>query len=434
MLRRTLVLSGLLRPLALGGMALGASLLSGCIEEVAPTYAGGRPPSILYPGGTPPTAEAPFPPAGPPTAEIAILAPLTGPNAERGDALVKAAQLALAGPGSPRLDVRDTGGTPEGASGAAQQAIAAGATLLIGPLTAPETAAAAIPALAAHVPVLAFTSDPAQARPGVWALGITPGQQVRRMVAAVVNQGKTRFAAVLPQSEFGQAMAQALTRATAAAGVPPPTIRFHENGNAGIEQAMRAISDIDARRPAAPVQPDVPPGAPGTAPPPPAEAQPPAPPPFDALLLADTGSRLVFLSSFIDHDAVGPPAVRVLGPALWADPRERAGAALNEAWFAAPDPGLRVAFDQAYMARYGVPAPGLSDLAYDAASVARVAVQGGGPLQAALTRSDGFPGVDGLLGLGADGSVRRALALFEVRDNVASIIEPPPPSLASPGT
>ena len=59
---------------------------------------------------------------------VAILAPLSGPNAERGQALVHAAEVALAVPGSPKLDVRDTTGTAAGAASAAQAAIAAGAT------------------------------------------------------------------------------------------------------------------------------------------------------------------------------------------------------------------------------------------------------------------------------------------------------------------
>ena len=47
---------------------------------------------------------------------VALLAPLSGPNAERGQALVQAARLALAGDGSPPLDVRDTLRTPQGAA------------------------------------------------------------------------------------------------------------------------------------------------------------------------------------------------------------------------------------------------------------------------------------------------------------------------------
>ena len=131
---------------------------------------------------------------------VALLAPLTGPNAERGIALVNAARLALGDPGAPALDVRDTGGTPQGAAAAATAALAAGAGLIIGPLTAAETAAVAPVARPAGIAVLAFTNDPAQAQPGVWPLGITPVQQVHRLVEAAVAHNKGRFAAALPGS------------------------------------------------------------------------------------------------------------------------------------------------------------------------------------------------------------------------------------------
>ncbi len=420
----------------LGGVALAAAGglggLGGCASE-QPTYAGQRPPSILVPGGVP------LPVPGLPGRPVAILAPLSGGNAERGAALVRAAQLALGAPGSPMLDVRDTQGTPQGAAAAAQAALAAGARLILGPLTAPETAAVAPVARAAAVPVLAFTTDPAQAQPGVWTLGITPGQQVRRLVGAMVARGKTRFAAVLPDTDFGHAMGVALTQATQQAGAGAPDIRFHGAGNTAIADAMRDVSDFAHRRGA--IEDQVRAArdrhdAPGTQLAAQLAQQPVPPAPFDALLLADTGDRLAWLSTFIAYDDLGPPGVRILGPALWALPAARAGASLGDAWYAAPDNAApaRAGFDQAYTDKYGSPPPGLADGAYDAASIARaVAGPDGFPL-AALTRPEGFPGVDGPLALDPDGRVRRGLALFELSGGAGSVIEPAPETVPAPGT
>lgn len=167
-----------------------------------------------------PTAPA-FPP-GPP--RVAILVPLTGPNADAGQSILKAAQLALSRPGSPALDIQDTGGDPNRASAEAQQAIAAGDRLIIGPLTAPETAAVGAVAGPANVGVLAFTSDPGAAAPGVWTLGLTPGQQVRRLVAAARDDGRQHIAALLPEGALGDALQTALELAATDAGLEPPTI------------------------------------------------------------------------------------------------------------------------------------------------------------------------------------------------------------------
>ncbi len=403
--------------------------LTGCVGAPGPrpfAQGGGRP--TMLGGGTLSTAA----PSG---KRVAILAPLSGPNAERGNALVKAAQLALSGPGSPALDVQDTGGTASGAAAAAATAINAGAGLIIGPLTASETSGAAGPAQKAGVAVLAFTSDPAQARPGVWVLGLTPAQQVRRLVGAASSQGKNRFAAVLPENEFGQAMAAALTQAAQAANAGSPDIRFHGSGMASISSTVRDISaygsrrgPVDAEMRAARSQ-----GVEGRKRATELSRASIAPPPFDVLLLADTGEQLNAVASMLSYYDVDSGNVRIMGPALWASPTARGGAPLGGAWFAAPDPSSRENFDAAFTAAAGTPAPGLADFAYDAANIARVLAAEGGFSAAALCRPEGFAGVDGVLALQPDGTVTRGLALFEIRRGGPVMIEPAPVT-AAPGT
>ena len=376
-------------------------------------------------------------PAGPMGPHIALLAPVTGANAERGAALVQAAQLALSDPGSPALDVRDTHSTPAGAAAAAQAALSGGAGLIIGPLTAAETAAVAPAARSAGVAVLAFTNDPAQAQPGVWALGITPSQQVRRMVGALLGQGKTRFAALLPPGDFGAAMGRALTQSLAAASAPAPDIRVHDGSNQSIASMLRDLSDyagrrgpLDARIKAARAKHT----AEGRKEAAELSRQAIPPAPFDALLLADTGEKLAWASSFLEYYDISPPDVRLLGPALWAAPGARGGAAISGAWYAAPDPAARAGFDAAYQAKYGAPAPGLADFAYDAAAIARVlAGQSGHYSVASLCRPEGFAGADGVLALQPDGTVRRGLAIFAVQRGGPVIVDPAPTDLAAPG-
>lgn len=373
---------------------------------------------------------------------VALLAPLTGANAERGQALVTAAKLALSDPGSPALDVFDTASTQAGAASAAEQAIAAGAGIIIGPLTAAETAAAATPALAAGVPMLPFTNDSAQARPGVWPLGLTAPQQVRRLVASLAAQGRTRFAAVLPQSDFGNAMAAALASAVADAGLPAADIRFHSGGMSAANTVMRDISGYATRR--APLDAQIkaaralhtPEGRKRAAE---LVRQPIPAAPIDALLLADFGEplhTLTSLLSYYDIDAPKPDAtgVRIFGPAQWATPAALGEAALNGAYYAAPDPALRAAFDAKYTAATGNPAPGLADFAYDAAAIARVlATSGEGYSPAALGRPEGFAGVNGVLALLPDGRVRRGLAVFQIQRGGATLTDPAPDTLAAPG-
>jgi branched-chain amino acid transport system substrate-binding protein len=423
MRRRAFLLLG---PLALAGCAGG----SGRYYPSGGYGAGyGGAPIGLGPGQLTPGA-------APRNERVAILAPLTGPRADLGQVLVQAAQVALAVPGAPQLDVKDTGGDPQGAATAAQAAIAGGAGIILGPLMSTETAAVAPVARRAGVAVLAFTNDPSQAQPGVWTLGITPGQQVRRLVAAIQAQGRTQIAALLPDNDFGHAMAQALTQATAADGLPPPNIHFHGGGMASINTAARDLSGYANRR--GPIDAQIKQARALGTPEGRRQAQdlaktPIPPPSFNVLLLADTGEALAEVAAMLPYYDVDRSQVQILGPSLWASPASGSGQ-MPGAWYAAPDPAARAGLEQAYTAKYGTSPPSVADLAFDAASIARVLGVSGGFSIAALTQPAGFVGADGWLALLPDGQVRRGLGVFRVQRGGPEMIEPAPQSAAGTGS
>ena len=387
-----------------------------------------------YPGAT---GEPVRPPAG---TKVGILLPLSGDNAPLGQAMLKSAQLALSEPGSPALDPQDTGGAVGGGARAAQAAVASGDSILLGPLTSSNTAEAASITQAAGVPMLAFTSDVAQARPGVWVLGITPEQQVRRLVFAAKAEGRTRLAALLPDSALGHAMAASLIQACADAELAPPTVTQHSLSMESINDTMRGLSDFADRRgqieqkikddkanPDAAVQAQA--GA--------LAQQPIPPPPFDALLLGDTGVALQEVISVLRYYDISSDQVRIMGPGLWGAFASKLGA-LKGAWFAAPDSRDRIGFAERYQAQFGQPPKPLADFPYDAAALARTlaqsavqsGAQSGGYTLPGLTRADGFAGVDGVFALLPDGHVRRGLAIFQIQPGGgAVIVQPAPKSL-----
>ncbi len=415
---------------------------AGLFAAVALTACVNQPGSARY-GGPPAVGPAPSQPVPFATStgrRVSILLPLSGPNAEIGQAMLKAAQLAFnpasfGQPGNGELDQHDTGGTPEGAADAARAAIAEGAGLILGPLTGPETSAVSGVTRAAGVPVLAFTSDSSLSQPGVWAMGLTPAQQVRRLVLAVQAENKSRIAAVLPTNSFGDALAAGLGTATAAAGMPEPRVIRASPTFAGINQALKDVSGYNSRRGAIEAEQRA------------ARAsrdaegrrraaeigqQAPPPPPMDALLLGIGGDLLSQAVPILVFYDIGPKQVRILGPATWARDAARQPD-LAGAWFAAPDRLARTGFEQQYVAAYNTPARDLSSLAYDAAGIARAVSTPNGFSYGALTRPEGFAGADGFLALQPDGVVRRGLALFEIDRGGAHIIEPPPQSLGAPG-
>jgi ABC-type branched-subunit amino acid transport system substrate-binding protein len=399
-------------------------LLSACTE-----FGGGAtPPVVAAPAG-------PVIPPGPP--RVALLLPITGPKAGLADSMLKAAKLAMSVPGGPVLDVQDTAGIPAQAGAAAQRAIAAGDRMILGPLTAEETVAVAAVARPQNIPVLAFTSDPAAASPGVWTLGLTPGEQMRRLVAAARDDGRQHLAAILPQGALGDALQDGLSRAASDAGMDPPSVQRCDDNFSSFTDALKAVSNYQGRRGdleqrIQSLREDTDPSARQQA----AElaAKPVAPPPFDALLIGVVGNTLVQAAEELPAYDVSSPGVRVLGPALWAQFVPRLGK-LSGAWYAALDPAARSEFAAAYQAHYGAPPTPFADYAFDAAAVARVLTSENDFSAAALTRAEGFTGVDGALALLPDGHVRRALAVYQITaGGGARIVSPAPQDVSQPGS
>jgi len=106
---------------------------------------------------------------------------------------------------------------------------------------------------------------------------------------------------------------------------------------------------------------------------------------------------------------------------------------VDGAWYAAPDPAARAGLEQSYSAKYGAAPPALADLAFDAASIARVLGASGGYSVSALAQPAGFIGADGWLALLPDGQVRRGLAVFRVERGGPEMIEPAPQSALGTG-
>jgi len=403
-----------------------------------------------------PTSTAPFPLAGTDTEQqapaasssigkvggsVALLLPLSGPLQPVGEVLENAAKLAFTNTSGPSLDIRDTAGTPQGAASAAQAAIAAGDGLILGPLTSAEAQAVAPVAKAANVNVLAFTNDSSVAAPGIWPLGISPSQQVQRVLQVAVSAGRTQFAALLPDSDFGHSLGTALQTETASLSEPSPSITFYEPGFSGLNQAVESVSDFADRGQGLMAQikaaQDLNTAA-GRAEALQLQHQPIPPPAFDALFIGATaGEELAEIATLLPYYSVNAPQVQLLGPALWANVATAMGhnGVYSGALYAAPDPADAAVFDAKYQTVYGSAPPAIADVAFDAAAIAQLLASGGGDytLQS-LTNPAGFSGTDGVLQLQPNGQVQRGLAVFQVAPGGPVITSPAPTTLSPPNS
>lgn len=380
------------------------------------------PQSEFSPPPPPPPGPAPVattPLTTPGAVKVALLLPLSGPNAGLGKAMLDAAQLALFTTGSDRLTLvpRDTHGTPGGAADAARSAVADGAKLLLGPLLAGEVEAVKPIAEDAHLNVIAFSTATQLAGGNVFLMGFLPHDEAVREVSFAGQRGLKRFAALLPNSPYGHLMADALRGAAEAAGGTVTQVEYFDPRAPDTATAVQHLIGAPT------------PGGLGPNP-----ANPPASVGFDALLLPEGGPLLKQLAAQLKQAGVDTRQVRLLGSGLWDDPSIVGDPALFGGWFAASPPDARRDFRNRYENAYHSAPPRLASLAFDSAALAGVLVQNGGDRpfsREAILNPNGFTGVDGLFRFSDAGLVQRGLAVLQVGPEGDTVVSPAPQSFAA---
>ena len=157
---------------------------------------------------------------------VALLVPISGPNAAVGQSIANAANLAILDTGGARVRVT-TYDTGAGASAAAARALADGNRLFLGPLLAEEVRAVAAAARPAGVPVIAFSNDTSVAGNGTYLMGFSPTQSIERVV---------RYAKI--------ARDHALCRADADGRLWPQRFERADQGGRGGRRQRRFDADV----------------------------------------------------------------------------------------------------------------------------------------------------------------------------------------------
>jgi branched-chain amino acid transport system substrate-binding protein len=372
---------------ALGMVALVA--VAGC--SVVPKRPVAPPP--------PPQVEAPPPETtqGLPTDQqrhrVALLAPLTGPNAPVGSSIANAANMAVLDTGGQRIRVTvyDTGA---GAAAAAQKAIAEGNRVILGPLLAEEVRAAKPVAEAAHVPMVAFSNDNSVAGEHVYLMGYAPEQAISRVVDYAHGRGVNSVAGLVPAGVYGQRASNALIKAAADAGTRVASIQIFDRSP---KSAAAAVGRLGSN-------------------------------PFGALLIADTShvsANAAMLAQKGGSDA------RILGTELWnTDPAIYTLASLRGAWFASVSDNLYRQLATKYRARFGSAPSRLASLGYDSVLlVTKIAADwrvGSAFPEERLSDRGGFAGIDGAFRFGRGPIAERMLEVQQVDATGVSVVDPAP--------
>ena len=362
-----------------------ATLLAGC--QVVPRAPVAAPPPPEQPS-------AAVLPADQLRHRVALLVPLSGPNAQVGQSLANATTMALLDTNAENLRIT-TYDTAAGPSAAATRAIADGNKLILGPLMGDEVAAVAQIARPARVPIISFSNDANVAAPGAFIMGSLPGQSIARTVRYARAHGANRFAALIPEGEYGQRAEAAFKGAVAEAGGTIAGIESYARTNTSVISAARRLKTREG---------------------------------FDAVLVADSG-RIAGLAAPALRGGKVP--VRLLGTELWSGDASVSGTpALSGALFSAVSDGRFRQFAESYKTRFGTQPYRLATLGYDAVLLTlRVARdwRSGAPFpMARIGDRGGFLGLDGPFRFGDNGTVQRAFEINEVRPGGVTVVSPAP--------
>jgi branched-chain amino acid transport system substrate-binding protein len=350
-----------------------------------------------------------------PSVKIALLLPLSG----RGQAgpiaigLKQAAEMALFEENNPnvQLVVKDTKGTPEGARSAATEAAAAGVELILGPLYGANVVAVSEVARQARVPVVAFSNDRRKAGNGTYLLSFLVEEEVRRIVGYAAGRGKSRFAALIPDNDYGKIVTEALRTEVARAGGRVVALETYPPGTNGmlepaqrLFEAVKSASEMGAS--------------------------------VDAIFLPGGPDTLPNLAPLVRYASVDPSQVKFLGTGGWDYPNIGRDATFVGGWYPSPDPNGWRSFSERFIRAFGSAPPRIATLAHDAVTIA-ISLAGSHPAGQRytpqnLTRASGFVGIDGPIRFTAAGTAERGLAVLEVQKFGTQVIDHAPGGFVGP--
>lgn len=191
--------------------------------------------------------------AGQAPAQIALLLPLSGPLAGAGTAIrdgVLAAYYDTAeGLPRPQLRVYDVGPDPLTVMETYQQAVAAGAGFVIGPLRK-EAVQVLLQQEQLPVPVLALNRADREDldNPAVYQFGLAPEDEAREIARRSWHEGHTRAIALAPEGNWGSRVFAAFSEEWTRQGGELLVEQFYNPEEADHGQAISAALNLDASK------------------------------------------------------------------------------------------------------------------------------------------------------------------------------------------
>lgn len=328
----------------------------------------------------------------------AVLLPFSHPNAQvraEAESMLAGVELALFENGGTDFLIMpmDTAGRASTAEARADEAIQEGADIILGPLFGANVGPVKDAALRKSVPVVAFSNDRTVAGGGAYLASVMPEEEVVRIMGYAATRGVRTFALLGPDSAYGRQVEAAMRAEALKNGWSVLGTGFYDPSSSAGSEVSRIGGLIKDE------------------------------PSQVGLLIPERGTKLLTIAPLLIVNGVDPGRTRFLGTSLMDDSAIWREPALAGALYATVDPDYLSSFKATYDRIYGRKPTDLAAAAYDATALAITLAGENNMKHGGVTDPDGFMGVNGLFRFRLDGTSERGLAVKEIRNSGAVVVE-----------
>ncbi|WP_341862672.1 ABC transporter substrate-binding protein [Gymnodinialimonas sp. 57CJ19] len=343
------------------------------------------------------------------TVEVAMLLPVSGSG---GDALLarsleNAARLAaadVAGSATIEITVYDTAGNAATAATRAQEAVSAGADVIVGPLRSDAAAAVGVAVANSNIAVLSFSNNTEIAGGNVLVLGHTFANTASRIVTYSARQGRGNIVLVHANNLAGEVARDAVRSAASRSGATiTATVPYEFSQNGVVNAVPQVVSAVRSG---------------GNA----------------ILLSSNSAGALPLFAQLLPENGLDTSSIQMMGLTRWdIPPATLQFTGLQGGWFALPDPNATASFNARYAAVNGGAPHTLGGLGYDAIRAIAATAASGRMGSADLIAAGQIDGSGGAFRFLNNGTIERALAVAEIANQQVNVIDPAPSRLGGAG-
>ena len=331
---------------------------------------------------------------------IALLVPqsASGPAGIAGREIALAAKLAMQdfNRGQFELVIKDTKGQAAESAILAAEARDEGASLILGPLFSANVSSTSGETVPSRLPMIAYTSDIARARSGVYLLSFAPDADIRRTLNFGVSSGFDRVIAVLPNSSYGRLAEQEARNTLQRSGGQLVSVARYSRDSNSIVEAARSIALPLANA--------------------------------NAIYIPEGGQIPAAVLKSLKKAGVDLSGKQIMGSGQWSNVNHK-DKLLNGAIYAAADRTNFARFSERFRTVHGKEPTVTAGLGYDSIGLVAELLRRNpsAPFaKSAIESRGGFIGSTGIFRFESNGRLQRALVVNRIENKKPVLISPAP--------